>query len=842
MKSSSDISEKHELLVLMDDNDNIDGSGPATPPSSESFSQSNSLLVTTEELTARATGTSIRSNIGVNYVQGNIKQLEKMQRRVPPNLDLHYISSQIIAMGLPRAGEIRRSQSDERPDVKCTQKRRKQKSNDVNELAMFLERRHRRRYLLFNVSDENDDDMDRLLDRQVVHLPWGSPSPSKIIRRPPVASHSGACNKSSGTPSVCRIMDICYALHAYLSTPPRELFLDGGLSRFGRNPQEMCDERHYRHRYHLPIQTVACIYCSNGKTRTGVTIACYLRFCNSVPCSLSGFEIFCERRGIMSTSSSSRTQADKDVLSHIPPSLRQFFRNFDEVVKMRQFPHPEPLLLRSIQLQGVPVDELPCVDIWEHGDERRRIYSSHKQDGNTKDGRNDDTTQLNKWDNEAGSYTVGKLLLSQDFTLVCRFGGEFASDAEDPSKVLFRYVNNPNFLSGGDVLELNIAEVDMMRRYADSFDDEDFLLTLIFEDSHVSISDDNYEHGSRSGSQSLLSTGLAKFDGIIQHNERDVILQGWRVLSDAHLSRISLSERDYELFRNDLDSSTFKLICPGNHEIDFRSIALQFTNGDFSFAKAELMHGLFKHLFSSSMIESMKQLALDVTSPLDGTSNGVVSTQNEHVENQAGNPNLSQSVNIPDRPARIVYDNNYVCTWRRGSKVDGAEHKKSTIEIDHKNHDKSTPLEFLIFERSSMGEEAETSATIEHIYQPYIHVKNDKSLTDIIEQPTRNRITSRQGDCGATEGSAVLSTKGGQVSSVVDNPQEDMRDHRGHMRELNDLISNSVNGPSMINESNQEENMEKSSFPMNHDLLFEKYYQLLKMVRSLDGIYFEHGP
>ena len=55
----------------------------------------------TEELTTRATGTSIRSNIGVNYVQGNIKQLEKMQRRVPPTLDLHYITSQIIAMAPP---------------------------------------------------------------------------------------------------------------------------------------------------------------------------------------------------------------------------------------------------------------------------------------------------------------------------------------------------------------------------------------------------------------------------------------------------------------------------------------------------------------------------------------------------------------------------------------------------------------------------------------------------------------------------------------------------------------------------------------------------------------------
>ena len=56
----------------------------------------------------------------------------------------------------------------------------------------------------------------------------------------------------------------------------------------------------------------------------------------------------------------------------------------------------------------------------------------------------------------------------------------FAQDADDPTKVLFRYVNSTKFLKEGG-FELVMTNVDMMRRYADSFDEEDFLLTLEFE-------------------------------------------------------------------------------------------------------------------------------------------------------------------------------------------------------------------------------------------------------------------------------------------------------------------------------------------------------------------------
>ena len=560
------------------------------------------------------------------------KQRDKMQRRVPGSLDLDYITPRIIGMAPPRVkfGNAAGVGGDDNNSNDATaaaaikqqsNRQRRQKGNDPGELSTFLEKRHARRYLLFNVSDEDADDRSLLLlGKQVVHLPWGSPkiphpndeinndgttpkgqimsnnspmggdSPYSFFRRDTTESSAtgGGKSPSSGTPAIARVMDICYALHAYLSIPPQDLPMELQQQEEQSSLQLLAQQQQHqqqfpklkkkkgKHNHHSQkSSTVACIYCGNGKTRTGVIVACYLRFCNEVPDALSGFDIFCHRRGIKSSSSNS---AD-DISSHIPPSLRQFFSNFDELVAKNHYPYSKPLMLKSIHLQGVPVDDMPCVDIFEYGDViKEQIYSSH------------DDTSLNQWDDEEGTYKIGQLL-SQDFTLVCRFGGEFAGDDQDPSKVLFRYVNSPNFMNEGN-FELGMVNVDMMRRYADSFDEEDFLLTLVFESDG-----DEDKHAYSHSRKKKLMLGASKFDGRVLEG-KDLILEGWRVLSDAHLSRFS-AEIENELM---MDSSfVLKVI---ENEIDFRHIALQLTNGDVGSARAELLEGLFGFLFNSEMQRS----------------------------------------------------------------------------------------------------------------------------------------------------------------------------------------------------------------------------------------------
>ena len=68
-----------------------------------------------------------------------------------------------------------------------------------------------------------------------------------------------------------------------------------------------------------------------------------------------------------------------------------------------------------------------------------------------------------------------------DFVLICRFGGAYTKDEEDASKILFRYVGHTAFLTEG-VVDLKKEALDMMKRYAHSFDGESFGLELEFEE------------------------------------------------------------------------------------------------------------------------------------------------------------------------------------------------------------------------------------------------------------------------------------------------------------------------------------------------------------------------
>lgn len=367
-------------------------------------------------------------------------------------------------------------------------------------LSTFLTRRHGTYFLAINLSEEDPDDRTLLLlNRQILQFHWSSP-----------------CIHKSETPCLPHILDICYAMHAFLS---------------------------------LHDQNVICVYCANGRTRTAIAIACYLKFSRKVSTSFEGFRLFLLKRC---------PHLDPNAtLNNIPPSLVTFFRNFDDCVELGSVLNPKPLLLRAIAIQGVPTDDKPCIDIWDS--QQQHVYSSH-----------DDET-LSQWADEEGFYRVNQVL-EGDFVVLCRFGGPYKDETDDPSKVLFRYANTTGFLASGPY-ELPKSKVDMMLRYVQSFDEEDFCLTLLMESYWDCTDEEQRQRLERSCDSKVLPPIL---------DRRDAMEKGWHLISERHAAHPELQDvqvltRSFPELRE----------CPSH----LRTLALQLTNFDFEAARSLLFAG-----------------------------------------------------------------------------------------------------------------------------------------------------------------------------------------------------------------------------------------------------------
>ena len=371
-------------------------------------------------------------------------------------------------------------------------------------LSTFLTKRHGSHFLALNLSEEDPDDRTLLLlSRQILQCRWSSP-----------------CIHKSETPCLPHILDICYAMHAFLS---------------------------------LDTRNVICVYCANGRTRTAIVLACYLKFSRVVRTALDGFRLFLSKRCPHLDPSAT--------VNNIPPSLTTFFRNFDDCLELGMVLNPKPLLLRAITVQGVPVDDKPCIDIWDS--QQRHVYSSHT----------DDPT-LSQWADEEGFYRVGQVL-EGDFVVLCRFGGPYVDETNDASKVLFRYANTTGFLASGPY-ELPKSRVDMMRRYAQSFDDEDFSLTLVME-SYWDCTDEDHKQELERNCDSKIMPPILE--------GRDAMEKGWHLVTERHAARPTEQDVD-ALMRAFCELQE----CPRH----MCTLALQLTNFDLDAARDMLYVGSMK--------------------------------------------------------------------------------------------------------------------------------------------------------------------------------------------------------------------------------------------------------
>ena len=560
-------------------------------------------------------------------------------RSVPSNLDLHYITHQLLAVSeplhateptyndtgrdgpmLPVASRDVPVDSDEHavvdhpqstttqqlPQTKDTTNNNKKKSQNIHrprkrprskgnspaDLVAFLDRHHsstkdppKPSYLLFSLSDDPPDDRTLLLlRRQIVRLPWRNVSSTRGMDATAAPlSQPGV----SETPTLRSMLHVCYALSAWLG-PVDEHEMEPATNEGGAS--------HDR---------VAVVYCANGKTRTAIALACFLKFSGQVKRTSDGFCHFLERRCCLGGDSDS--VEPRMILKELPASLHSFFRNFDSLVETGRFMNTKPLMLRAIALQGVPVEDKPRLDIWDSWG--RHVYSSHALVGQTasheisewqrnrvKTNVTDDSTnsmddspgssessrvlsspriQESQWADEEGFYRVN-VVLEGDFCLLCRFGGDHADDVADSSKIIFRYVNTTGFLGAGGTYELPRSKVDLMRRYADFFDDEEFLLSLVFE-SHWSCVDPV---------EAALLRNLCSEDNLPPIlNGFDAMELGWEIISNHHSAKPAACDVQNFLLRFAKDL----VECP-EHLV---SLSLQLNNLNFESSSAALLSGMF---------------------------------------------------------------------------------------------------------------------------------------------------------------------------------------------------------------------------------------------------------
>jgi hypothetical protein len=334
---------------------------------------------------------------------------------------------------------------------------------------------------------------------------------------------------------------------------------------------------------------VATVYCSNGKTRTGIAVAAYLKYSNQVSSALEGFRLFCSQ-------TCQHLVSSEDIDDLVPPSLKTLFVNFNSLVECGGAIRKEKLLLRAVTLQGLPVEDMPRVDIWDKGG---LIFSSHDDEKREEVDEKDDKIS-NIWADDDAFYRVNKRVLG-DFLLLARFGGEFAHDTDDPTKVILRYANNTEFLYPA-ALELPKTKVDVMRRYSDDVDEKDFLITFLFDEPGKGESSEEETPGS------ML---LHVIEG------KEALHRGWSLISDTvcvhpeHFANDVMRD-DLLLLQNYYHGGIGVTSMPhAAPNMLLLTLALQLSNGDIDRAVHGFLEGTMKSMWKETSLQTLFSIRLE---------------------------------------------------------------------------------------------------------------------------------------------------------------------------------------------------------------------------------------
>lgn len=167
------------------------------------------------------------------------------------------------------------------------------------------------------------------------------------------------------------------------------------------------------HQKHLTI-----IHCPKGQPSTGIVIACLLKYIGAFEHAAHAYDFYCCKR------------LNGDPVHTLAPSYRNLFTNVDKTVDNNGYANTEPRFLKTVTIAGLPVEEAPCLEVW---DLNGIVYTSHH-------GWEVDRSCTWNADYGDGYFKVTQKIIG-DFSIICRFGGKCAT-TKDKTTLIFKYQNS----------------------------------------------------------------------------------------------------------------------------------------------------------------------------------------------------------------------------------------------------------------------------------------------------------------------------------------------------------------------------------------------------------------
>jgi hypothetical protein len=379
--------------------------------------------------------------------EGEAKAATASNSSIPSQLDIHFITSNLLVGSSPRkvtestcndTGQDHETGTiyDTHPPSAKNNSTLQQQHNSIDNLSAFINQQHNQNYLFFNLDNASWDDSILLaLHHQLVHIPT---VPS----------------------SLAALLNACYALDAWLSSS-----------------QE---------------QNVGVVCCANGKSRSALVVACFLKFTGRVACAHHGF---------LHVLASCQMDDGERIYHTLPASVPALMRNFDACISLGRFVQTKPLLLRAVAVQGLPLETAPTIHIVTANNESTLAVVAAA------------------WADEDGFYRVNRIVRGE-FKVECRFEGS--------NVTLFQYSNTTGFVAAG-VREFAAHQVDWLRQYKQvMLDNQDFLLTLVFESHWNCPNEAEAELLRHDCSEEELPTIL---DGAQAREE------GWKLIAKRHAAQ-----------------------------------------------------------------------------------------------------------------------------------------------------------------------------------------------------------------------------------------------------------------------------------------------------------------